>query len=584
MSTQKCQDEVRCDVLVIGAGAGGLSTAITARKRGLNVIVIEKDRYFGGTMAFSGGFLWVPGNPQCKAAGVKDTTEAARTYLRHEAGAHYDAEGVETFLTYGPQMLEFFERETDVSFTAAETFPDYHPDAPGGVAGGRSVLAKPFDARQLGAELKRLRPPLRTITFVGMMFNSGNEVKHFFNATKSLTSLLYVIRRLAGHGRDLLMHRRGMRLTSGNALAARLAKSALDLGIPIWTEAPARELVRTDGRVTGAVVEHQGRTVCITADRAVVLACGGFPQDAALPAKHFPHVQRGGEHVSPAPTANTGDGVRMALGAGAAFVERLSNPAAWIPVSKVRLSPTTTGVFPHLIDRFKPGVIAVNRRGERFVNESHSYHDVGEAMIRTCEGERETAAWLICDHPTVRKYGIGFAKPFPLPLSLYLRSGYLVRGRTLADLAHATGIDAAGLERTVERYNRTAGQGSDPDFGRGTTAYNRYLGDPDHRPNPCVGPIRQGPYYAVKLLMGDLGTFAGVRTDRCGRVIGQDGAPVAGLYAVGNDAASIMGGNYPGAGITLGPIMTFGYVLGRHLAGDAITLPDTTPAAAEASA
>lgn len=568
MSTpgQKSQSEVVCDVLVVGSGAGGLSTAVTARKQGLDVLVVEKEPFFGGTMAFSGGFLWVPGNRHARDAGVSDSVEAARTYLRHEAGNHYDAERVDAFLEDGPRMLDFFERETEVQFLAAETFPDYHPDAPGGVAGGRSVLARPFDARLLGPELKRLRPPLRTITFVGMMFNSGNEVKHFFNATRSLTSLLYVVRRLVGHGRDLLLHRRGMRLTSGNALTARLAKSAFDLGVPIWTDCPARALIRDGAAVTGAVVSHQGRTVRVVARRGVVLACGGFPQDAVGRARLFPHVRRGAEHLSPAPSGNTGDGVAMAVGAGAATVEDLPNPAAWIPVSKVRFSATRTGVFPHLIDRFKPGIIAVDRHGRRFVNETRSYHDVGEAMIRTCEGEAETAAWLICDHATVRKYGIGFAKPFPIPLGIYLRSGYLLRGRTLAELAAVAGIDAGGLERTVAAFNRDAEHGVDTAFGRGSDVYNRYLGDPEHRPNPCIAPIGRGPYYAVKLLVGDLGTFDGVRTDATSRVLDAAGAPISGLYAVGNDASSIMGGTYPGAGITLGPILTFGYRLGLHLA------------------
>ncbi|MBP2232574.1 succinate dehydrogenase/fumarate reductase flavoprotein subunit [Azospirillum agricola] len=567
MPTQKSQDDVTCDVLVIGSGAGGLATAVTAAKHGLDVLVVEKEPYYGGTMAFSGGFLWVPGNRHAKAEGIRDTPDAARAYLKNETGNFHNAEGVEAFLAHGPEMLDFFDRETEVKFVASAAFPDYHPDVEGGAAGGRSVLAAPFDARRLGPELKRLRPPLRTITFVGMMFNSGNEVKHFFNATRSLESLAYVVRRLIGHGRDLLVHRRGMRLTSGNALAARLAKSAFDLGVPIWTEAPARELISDGGGVTGAVVSRDGRSVRVTARKGVVLASGGFPLDRERVARQFPHVRQGGEHLSPAPEGNTGDGWRMAERLGAQVEESLPNAAAWIPVSKVRFSESRTGVFPHLIDRFKPGVVAVNRHGRRFVNETNSYHDVGVAMIRTCEGEGETAAWLVCDHPTLRKYGLGFAKPFPLPLTPYLRSGYLLRGRTLRDLARVAGIDPDGLEATIASFNRSAATGEDPAFGRGANVYNRYLGDPEHRPNPCVAPVERGPFYAVKMVMGDLGTFNGIRTDRWARVIGGSGEPIPGLFAVGNDAASIMGGNYPGAGITLGPILAFGYILGLHLAG-----------------
>jgi succinate dehydrogenase/fumarate reductase flavoprotein subunit len=246
---------------------------------------------------------------------------------------------------------------------------------------------------------------------------------------------------------------------------------------------------------------------------------------------------------------------------------RYPNAAAWMPVSKAPLGAGRTGVFPHLVDRYKPGVIAVNRHGRRFTNESNSYHDFGVAMIRDSEGEPETAAWLICDHATIRKYGLGFAKPAPVPLALYIRSGYLKKGRTLADLARVCGIDAIGLQDTITKYNVGAARGEDPQFGRGTTAFNRYLGDADHKPNPNVAVLGDGPYYAIKLVMGDLGSFDGLSTDRIGRVLGRDLSPIEGLYAVGNDRASVMGGNYPGAGITLGPIMTFGYVAGRHLAG-----------------
>ena len=207
------------------------------------------------------------------------------------------------------------------------------------------------------------------------------------------------------------------------------------------------------------------------------------------------------------------------------------------------------------------------RNGRRFTNESNSYHDVGAAMIEACEGESETAAWLIADHATIRKYGLGFAKPAPVPVSRYVRNGYLVRGATLAELAAKAGIDAAGLEETVRVYNRDAVHGQDPAFGRGTTTFNHYLGDPENKPNPNVKPIGKGPYYALKIVMGDLGTFDGLDTDVNGQVLDENGRPIAGLYAVGNDRASMMGGNYPGAGITLGPIMTFGYLTAHHLAG-----------------
>ncbi|OAE98948.1 3-oxosteroid 1-dehydrogenase [Bradyrhizobium centrolobii] len=557
--------DLSCDVLVVGSGAGGLSTAITARKAGLDVIIIEKDQYFGGTTAFSGGVLWIPGNRHARDAGVTDSREAARTYLKHETGNHFDDAAIDAFLDAGPRMLDFFEKETEAKFILS-AYPDYHPDVEGGAKLGRSVTAAPYDARALGEDIRRLRPPLETITFIGMMFNSSNdELKHFFRVTRSLTSAIYVAKRLASHLKDLLLYRRGVKITSGNALVARLAKTALDLRIPLLTNTPAQRLIGGNGTVAGAVVSDAKGEYRIMARRAVVLASGGFPHDAVRIARAYPHLARGGEHLSPTPAANTGDGIRMAEQVGGTCDIRFTNAAAWMPVSRVRLGERT-GVFPHLVDRYKPGVVAVNRQGRRFTNESESYHDVGAAMIADGAGSKETAAWLICDHATIRKYGLGYAKPAPVPVGIFVRNGYLKRGATLRELAGASGIDADGLEKTVRAYNESAVHGIDREFKRGSTAFNRYLGDAEHKPNPNVAPIGGGPYYALKIIMGDLGTFDGLTTDVVGRVLLRDGAAIPGLYAVGNDRASIMGGNYPGAGITLGPIMTFGYITGRHLA------------------
>lgn len=555
-----------CDVLVIGAGAGGLATAIVAKKQGLDVIVVEKEAFFGGTTAFSGGVLWVPCNPQASASGIQDSREAARTYLRNETGDYFDAEAVDAFLDNAPAMVSFFERETAVKFVPT-LYPDYHPDVAGGVDIGRSILAAPFDIRQLGADMARLRPPLKTITFIGMMFNSSNaDLKHFFNATKSLTSFIYVARRLATHIKELLLYRRGINVTSGNALAARLAKSALDLGIPIHTQTAARQLLQERGRVSGALLNSVHGEWRIDARCGVVLAGGGFSHDLQRLKQAYPHVKRGSEHFSPVPSGNTGDGARMAEAVGGQLEIRFKDAAAWMPVSKVPMGDGRFTAFPHLLDRYKPGVIGVLRNGQRFTNESNSYHDVGAALIRACADERETAMWLVCDAQAMAKYGLGYAKPAPMPLGPLLRNGYLLKGDSLAELARKAGIEAAGLEQTVRQYNLGAEQGEDREFGRGSTCFNRYLADPQHQPNPCVAPIGKGPYYAVKVIMGDLGTFDGIKTSVVGEVLNETGAAIPGLYAVGNDRASIMGGNYPGAGITLGPIMTFGYLTAQHLA------------------
>lgn len=558
--------DIECDLLVVGSGAAGLAAAITARKRGLDVVVVEKEPVFGGTTALSGGVLWVPLSAYGRKQNPADTREAVREFMMRETGQFYDDEAVSLFLENGPKMVEFFERETEMKFVPT-LYPDYHPDVPGGVDIGRSILAEPYDIRGLGKDMHRLKPPLKTITFIGMMFNSSNaDLKHFFRATKSLTSFLYVVKRLANHVKELALYRRAINVTSGNALAARLAKSALDLGIPIHTDSPAQEILVEQGRVVGARIGGKNGGHAIRARHGVVLACGGFPHDVQRIARVYPHLQRGGEHLSPTPTSNTGDGVRMAENLGAAIEDRFPEASAWMPVSRVDYGNGEVGVFPHLLDRYKPGIIGVLKNGKRFTNESNSYHDVGAAMIRACAGEKETAMWLICDKNAIAKYGLGYAKPAPMPLAGHVRNGYLIKGRTLAELAKNAGIDPVGLEATVREYNKGAVSGQDPQFGRGTTSFNRYLADPDHKPNPCVAPIEKGPFYAVKVIMGDLGTFHGIRTTPVGEVLKTDGTPIPGLYAVGNDRASIMGGNYPGAGITHGPNMTFGYVTGNHIA------------------
>ncbi|WP_421028628.1 FAD-dependent oxidoreductase [Paraburkholderia sp. A1RO-5L] len=563
--------EITCDLVVVGSGAAGLATAITAKKRGLDVIVLEKESVFGGTTALSGGVLWIPLSKYGRQQSPADTVEHVREYMMSETGRNYDAAAVQCFIENGSKMVEFFERETEMKFVPT-LYPDYHPDAPGGVDIGRSILAAPYDIRGLGKDMQRLKPPLETITFMGMMFNSSNaDLKHFFRATKSLVSFCYVARRLATHLKELALYRRGINVTSGNALAARLAKSALAIDIPIRTSTPVKELLSENGTVVGVRATAADGDLRITARHGVVLACGGFPHDRKRIAQVYPHVKRGGKHLSPTPVGNTGDGLTMAEKVGGAVQLGFPDAAAWMPVSEVPFGKGRTGVFPHLLDRYKPGVIGVLRSGQRFTNESNSYHDVGAALIRACEGERETAMWLICDKVALAKYGLGYAKPAPMPVGPLLRKGYLIKGETISELARNCGIVPDALEATVSAYNLDATRGEDPAFHRGSTSFNRYLADPDNKPNPCVAPIATGPFYAVKVVMGDLGTFDGLRTSVTGEVLRADGSEIEGLYAVGNDRRSVMGGNYPGAGITHGPNMTFGYVTGNAIATKAMT-------------
>jgi succinate dehydrogenase/fumarate reductase flavoprotein subunit len=552
-----------CDVLVVGSGAGGLATAVTAALRGLRVIVAEKEPVFGGTTAWSGGWLWVPRNRHAVAAGIVEDVQAPRRYLQHELGNGFDAAKVDAFLEEAPRMVEFFETNTALRFIPGNAIPDFHGDTQGAAMGGRSVCAAPYDGRALGPLIAKLRPPLEEATVFGMAIASGADLRHFLDATRKPASALHAARRLGRHAWDMLRHRRGMQLVNGNALAARLLRSAADLGVELRDSAPVQRLFMQEGRVAGAVLGGERR---VTAQRAVVLAAGGFPHDPARQALMFPHVATGTSHNSAAPPCNTGDGLLLGEAVGGQVERDFPDSGAWAPVSLVRHADGRVARFPHLAERAKPGIIAVLRNGRRFTNEARSYHDVMRGLFAAVPPGEEVCAWLVCDHRFQRRYGLGFAKPFPFPLGPVLRSGYLARGNTPEELARACGLEPEGLAATLAEYNRHAQDGRDPAFNRGGTPYERVQGDADHAPNPCVAPIARAPFYAAKIVPGSLGTFAGLRTDAAARVLDAADAPIPGLYAVGNDMASMMAGRYPSGGITLGPAMTFGFIAANHIA------------------
>jgi succinate dehydrogenase/fumarate reductase flavoprotein subunit len=556
------------DVVVVGTGASGMSTAVTAAHQGLKVLVIEKMPVYGGTTARSGGWLWIPGTHLAKEQGIHEPPGAARAYLSDQAGTHFDSERVDAFIGNGPKAIDFFTRNTCVQFDMPPVFPDYHAEAPGGLQGGRSMVTRPFNARELGDQVKHLARPIPELTVFGMMLGSGKELWHFLRAFKSLESFLFVAKRFGKHFLDVISHGRGMTLTNGNALAGRLAKAAMALNIPVWLDSPVKQLIMEGERVVGVKVQHEGQLVEVRAHDGVVLACGGFPHDIERRKAMFPHSPTGVEHYTPSPTANTGDGLRLAESVGGWVDATIPNAAAWCPTSRVPRKDGTEGVMPHFIDRAKPGVIAVTANGKRFTNEALSYHDFVQDLVKTCKarGHQEYSAWLICDHAHLRQYGLGAAAPFPLPIGRHLKSGYLKQGTSLAALAKQINVPAENLIEQVETFNRDALTGLDSLFGKGSTDYNRYQGDSLVKPNPCMAPIKTGPFYALQIVIGEIGTFAGLATDAECRVIRKDKRPVEGLYVVGNDAASVMGGNYPGAGITLGPAITFGYVAAMALA------------------
>lgn len=565
-----------CDLLVIGSGAGGLSAAVTAAHLGLKVIVAEKDARYGGTTAWSGGWMWVPRNPLAIEAGIHEAIEKPLSYLRHELGDRFDEARARSFLDNGPRMVTFFRRKTALQFIDGNLIPDFHGHTADAATGGRSVCAAPFDGRRLGERLHDLKPPLHETTLWGMGIASGTELRHFLNALHQPASFWYVTKKVLRHWRDLLVHRRGTQLVNGNALVAALARSLLDRDGQILVNSPATRLLKDDGRVTGAVLHTPHGAVHVQARRGVLLACGGFPHDAQRKQQLLPHAPTGREHWSAGNPGNTGDGLRLGESGGGQVARDLVQAAALAPVSLVhRSSPGSEGSvahFPHLIERAKPGLIAVTARGARFTNEADSYHDFMQGLLAATPAGQRPEAWLLCDHAFIRYYGLGAVKPAPMPLTPWLGNGYLKRGETLAELARACGIDAQRLQATVQRYNAMCAQGRDEDFGKGETPYNRIQGDAIRATahglrNPCMGPVERGPFYAVKVVMGSLGTFAGLRVNTQAQVLDARGHAIAGLYAGGNDMNSMMGGHYPAGGITLGPAMTFGFIAAHHMAG-----------------
>jgi hypothetical protein len=559
--SSKLRTEFTCDVLVVGSGAAGLAAAVTAADAGLDVLVVEKYKQFGGTSAISGGWMWVPGNPK-GAAQSGDTQHEARKYLHGLAGERIDDTKLDEFFGGVPDMINFFESRTAVSFAYPEISPDYSMLIPGAKRGGRAVHANTVDARILGSDRLRIRPYKKELTVFGVMPQIGPDLNRFLKANSQLSSFFYVFKRIMRNWMQRPIFRRGLDLGNGNALIATLLVSAKSRGVRLHASSEVVELVEESGRVVGAVIDDLVGRSRVRVKNGVILAAGGFSHSPELRRKYYDAGFDATQGASPMTPEHDGASARLAVSVGGAFDDSGVHPAAWACVS-VFGSRTHPLTFPHLRGVGLPGIIAVNQQGKRFTNEANSYHSFGPAMVAASKDEEDVFAWLICDLKTIRKYGLGYAKPWPVPRALFYRNGYLKSGRTLAQLADRIGVPATVLEQTISTFNKAAVDGTDPEFGRGIGDFNIFKGDPDHKPNPSIGPLEEGPYFATQVRLGDLGTFAGIATGPNAQVIAQDGTPIAGLYAVGSAAASVFAGTYPGPGAHLGPAMTFGYIAGR---------------------
>lgn len=549
------------DLIVVGAGAAGMACAATAAADGARVLLLEHAPQVGGTTAISGGMVWIPANHLMAAAGLSDNLDDARTYLGRLVPPAEDPAPLQTFLQRGDEALRDLLARTALRLQPVRTYPDYEPELPGATLGGRVLEPVPFDARVLGEDFVRLRPPLPEFMLFGGMMISRADIPHLRRAARSPHSAWHVAKLLARHAAQRLRWPRGTTLYLGNALAGRLLQSVRELGVDLRTGAAVRRLLIEGGQVVGVVFEHAGRSKQVRARRGVVLASGGLSHDAELRARFVPALA--GTLTATQGDAGATSGARLALAAGAGLSTSPAQQAFWVPASTFIRDDGTPGVFPHTVtDRGKPGLIAVDRRGRRFVNEAKSYHHFVGAQLQA--GPDAVPAWLVCDRDFLWRYGLGRTKPFTRALDPFVASGDLKRAPTLAALAQAIDVPAADFVATVTAFNDGAGRGVDEAFGRGGDAYQRHLGDGDHAPNPCVAPIQTAPFFAVAVRPADLGMAAGLVTDAHARVLGSDGRPIPGLFACGNDMQSVMNGAYPGPGITLGPALVFGWIAARE--------------------
>ena len=555
--------DLETDLLVVGAGAAGMTAALVGALEGLQTILCEKSDTVGGTTATSAGTVWIPGSRQSSAAGTPDTIEAARTYLAAMLGEGATDERLDAYLTLGPIVLDDLERRTSVRFAPPPVHPDYK-NLPGAAVGGRALGALPFDGRLLGADFDRLRPPRREFTILGGLMVGKNDIAPLLHPLRSPRNLAHVARLLARHAFDRLRFPRGTQLIMGNALVARLFYDLRRTKVEIRFLTGLRELIKTGDEIVGAVMISPNGELAIRARKGVVLATGGIGWSGELRERLLPESAR---RYSLSPSSNTGDGILAAERALAETEENLESPALWMPCSVMPQPDGHLSVFPHiLLDRAKPGLLAVDRTGRRFVNEANSYHDFVEAMLRSNLMTSGVPSFLICDRSFIADYGLGLIHPGTRSLDRYLKAGYLFEGDTVLALAEKIGVDGTELAQTIERYNRYAEPGIDEEFGRGTSELNRFNGDPDNKPNPCLRRLGPGPYFAVAVWPADLASSAGLRTDSRGRVLAR-GKPLKGLYAAGNDAVSVFRGTYPGPGTMIGPAIVFGWCAATDAAG-----------------
>ncbi|MGZ4513166.1 MAG: FAD-binding protein [Mycobacterium sp.] len=558
------------DVLIVGSGGGGMAAALTAHASGLDVLVVEKSSQFGGSTALSGGGIWVPGAPAQRRAGYEPPPDGVVEYLRQITGGLVSEERIRQYVRSAPRMLEFLEQLSGwLEFVWKPGYADYYPELPGGSELGSTINVPPIDLRKLGADERKLLTPL-ALAPKGIWLGP-KELRTFYRIRQSWAGKGVLLKLVARMVRARVF---GERMAAiGQSLAARLRLAMRERGIPLWLDSPMTELLTdADGTVTGASVERAGSTQRIGAHLGVILATGGFDHDLAWRKEELPVLEQDWSFGNP---AAMGDGIRAAQKLGAAT--DLLDEAWWFPAIRW---PDGRMQFM-LNERMMPAQFIVNGEGKRFINEAAPYMDFGHAMIDGQKsGVTHIPCWLITDHRSWNRYVIGGHLPIPkipgapVPTGrkvppAWLESGVVKAAATWDEMAAKIGVPARQLSETACRFNELARKGHDDDFNRGDSVYDNYYGDPT-LPNPNLYPLGKPPYYAFRIVLGDLGTSGGLRTDEHARVLRSDDTVVRGLYAVGNTSAPVMGRSYAGAGATIGPAMTFGFVAAKHLAAQTL--------------
>jgi len=552
------------DVIVLGSGVGGLTAALVAVIEGQRTLLIEKSPRVGGTSARSSGTVWIPNNSYLRRHGITDDAHAAGRYLDALVGEKAPRSMRETFITAGTEMLQYLERHAGIRFRPYPTQPDYRQELPGAAQGWRPLEPLPFDGRTLARHFDDIGWPLHELMLFGGMMVTRGEAARLLKFGAFWDAVPLGVQLVTRYARDRLRHRRGTRLVLGNALVARLYKNLLGRNVAVRLGCSVTGLISRDERVCGVAAKQDGIEYRFTGRQGVVLAGGGFPANHEWRRRFLPEPT---PQYTTAFEGCTGDTIALAQRVGAALGPLGEDNGLWFPSSVATRADGSLAVYPHIVlDRAKPGLIAVNVQGRRFVNEAVSYHEFTRAMFRAHGRVPCIPTPLVCDRRFVWKYGLGMIRPRTPFLRPFINRGYLETADTLGGLAAAIGVDPDGLAETIRANNRNARSGTDHEFGKGENSYDRANGDPLHGPNPCLGQVKTPPFCAVVVHPTPLGTSLGLMTTPDGQVVHEEGRPIPGLYACGNDMHSPFGGEYPGAGAQLALGMTFGYLAARHAA------------------